>query len=37
MTIKSQPIEVLMELFNHSPLKSEKLQFVSWVMGLSFG
>ena len=26
-----------MELHNHSPLKSKKLQFVDWVMGLSHG
>ena len=26
-----------MELLNHSPLKSDKLKFVSLVMGLSLG
>ena len=26
-----------MELFNHSQLKSEKFQFVGWVMGLGIG
>ena len=26
-----------MELLIHNPLKREKLQFVGWVMGLSFG
>ena len=35
MNVKSWPIEVLVELLGHSPLKSEKLQFVGWVMGLS--
>ena len=37
MNIKSQSIEVLVDLLNHSPLKGEKLQFVGWVMGLSLG
>ena len=26
-----------MELLDHSPLKGEKLQFVSWILGLSLG
>ena len=37
MNVENQPIELLMELLDHSPLKSEKLQFVGWVMGLSLG
>ena len=33
---KSQPIEVLRELLKYSPLKRKKIQFVGWVMALSF-
>ena len=37
INVKIQPIEVLVEHLNHSPFKSEKLQFVGWVMGFSLG
>ena len=37
MNVKSQSIEVLVEILDHSPHKDKKLQFVGWVMGLSLG
>ena len=35
--IKSQPIQVFMELFDYHPLEGEKFQLVWWVVGLSIG
>ena len=35
MDIEGQPIQVFMEFLNHCLLEGEKLQLLSWVMGLS--
>ena len=35
MDIKGWPIQVFMEFPDHCPLEGEKLQLVSWVVGLS--
>ena len=35
MDIEGRPIQVFMEFLNHCPCEGEKLQLVSWVMGLS--
>ena len=36
MDIEGRPIQVFMEFLDHCPLEGEKLQLVSWIVGLSF-